>query len=423
MARIPRALAWCVCVLAAAAGSRPAGAVASHATASTSDVRGLWVLRTSLTSPASIRTMVDTARDAGFNTLLVQVRGRGEAFYRSDIDPRATDLDDQPATFDPLQTVLDLAHAAGLRVHAWINVDLVASATTLPRSRDHVIVRHPDWLMVPRELAGTLDAMDPRSPAYVGTLARWTRGAPDQVEGLYLSPVTEQARQYTESVVRELATRYDLDGIHFDYLRYPNQDFDYGAAALAAFRLSMLATTPPAERLELDGLARTAPAAWTGRFPEAWAAFRRDRLNLLFDRLQAAARAARPNLLVSAAVRPDADQARAERLQDWRTWVASGELDAVCAMDYATEPDEFARLLETARQAAGSTPLWLGIGAYRLPAATAALRVRLARQAGLAGVLLFSYDSMIASGADAPGYFAELRPVLLEPPTGSGLRP
>src|SRR4029078_3466365 len=44
------------------------------------EVRALWVLRTSLTTPASIEGLVRTAHDHGFNTLLVQVRGRGDAY-------------------------------------------------------------------------------------------------------------------------------------------------------------------------------------------------------------------------------------------------------------------------------------------------------------------------------------------------------
>src|SRR5262245_50508392 len=141
------------------------------------DVRGLWVLRTSLTTPKSIAAMVAAAKSAGFNTLLVQVRGRGEAFYASAIEPRASELDAQQSSFDPLALTIELAHAADLRVHAWVNVNLVASGTTLPRSDEHVALRHPDWLMLPKPLASSLRAVDPESPAYVGALSRWTRAA------------------------------------------------------------------------------------------------------------------------------------------------------------------------------------------------------------------------------------------------------
>src|SRR5512132_1029474 len=62
------------------------------------EVRGLWVLRSSLASSQSIANLVRSARASGFNTLFVQVRGRGEAFYRSRIDPRADELTPQPAS-------------------------------------------------------------------------------------------------------------------------------------------------------------------------------------------------------------------------------------------------------------------------------------------------------------------------------------
>src|SRR5262245_17778754 len=128
--------------LLALAGSVFASGPVTHAAAPPTDVRALWVQRSSIVSPEQIAKMVATAKDAGFNTLLVQVRGRGEAFYKSDLEPRATELDAQPASFDPLAATLAAAHAAGLKVHAWVNVNLVASGATLPRSRTHVAVRH-----------------------------------------------------------------------------------------------------------------------------------------------------------------------------------------------------------------------------------------------------------------------------------------
>src|SRR5262245_44333143 len=64
-------------------------------------IRALWVLRTSLVSPESITTLVRSAKDNGFNTLLVQVRSRGDAYYESTLEPRAVDLVRTPTRFDP----------------------------------------------------------------------------------------------------------------------------------------------------------------------------------------------------------------------------------------------------------------------------------------------------------------------------------
>ena len=91
-----------------------------------------------------------TAHQQGFNTLLVQVRGRGDAYYTTPLEPRSTDLARQPASFDPLATVLTEARERGLRVHAWVALNLVSSAVELPASPEHLVYRHPEWLMVPR---------------------------------------------------------------------------------------------------------------------------------------------------------------------------------------------------------------------------------------------------------------------------------
>ena len=377
------------------------------------EVRGLWVTRTSLTSPKSIESVIDAAQAGGFNTLLVQVRGRGESYYQSAIEPRASELDGQPADFDPLGVTLALARRAGLRVHAWVNVDLVSSASGLPRSRDHVVLRHPDWLMVPKPLAQQLQALDVRSPAYVGELSRWTRGASSTVEGLYLSPITSEAQAYTVRVVEEIAARYPIDGIHLDYARYPSVQFDYSARALAAFRASKVMQVSLTDRRRLDAAAAKDPAAWTNMFPEGWAAFRRDRLTALVQKLRVAVTTARPGVIVSAAVQPNPDVARAQLLQDWSGWASAGLIDVICPMAYSTDPQEFSASIARAKSGASGAPVWVGIGAWQLTVTRAVEHVQLARRAGASGVLLFSYDALAAVSTRPPTYFAGLRPTLL----------
>ena len=377
------------------------------------DVRGLWVLRSSLGSEKSVRQMVDTAKRAGFNTLLVQVRGRGDAYYTSRIEPRATELEDDPDNFDPLALTLRLAHEQGLRVHAWFNVDLVSSATLLPRSRSHIVARHPEWLMVPRAAANKLAAMPADLPAYVGEIARWTRAQSEQVEGLYLSPVTAASRQYTVSVATDLASHYALDGIHLDYIRYPSDQFDYSATALAEFRTETAPFLAAAEKQRLDKLSAASATAWADALPDEWSRFRRNRLTTLLAGIRSAVHTARPGLMISAAVIPDADEARANRLQDWREWARAGLLDTLCPMIYTTDADAFRVAVDRVKSDAGPAAVWAGIGAYRLTPARTAENLRTVRRAGVAGALLYSYDSLTAADAP-PNYFALIRSALVE---------
>ncbi len=365
------------------------------------EVRALWVVRTTLTSPEAIATMVRSARASGFDTLVVQVRGRGDAYYAAGVEPRPLSLTTLP-DFDPLATTIARAHAAGLKVHAWINVNLVSSAVEPPVSRDHVIYRHPEWLMVPHALAADLASIDPRSPEYLGRLSRYARDERAGIEGLYLSPIPEAAAGYTVAVVRDIVSRYPVDGVHLDYLRYPTADFDYSREALEAFRSDVTRELAAADANRLDRRLSTEPLIYTQAFPERWRAFRTARLTALMSRLHDVIRATRPSATISAAVGPEASRSAVERLQDWPAWTARRLVDVLCPMAYTTDAAAFSLQLASARAAAGSTPIWAGIGAYRLSAPQIVDDVERARRLGVAGIILFSYDSLVAPsrGAD-----------------------
>ncbi|HEX9368891.1 MAG TPA: family 10 glycosylhydrolase, partial [Vicinamibacterales bacterium] len=348
------------------------------------EIRALWVTRSSLTSPAGIATLVRIAHDQGFNTLLVQVRGRGDAYYTTDLEPRSADLARQPAAFDPLATVLGEAKPLGIRVHAWVSLNLVSSAAELPASPDHLVYRHPEWLMVPRTIAQELARLDPGNPGYVGKIARWTRGELETVEGLYASPLQPEAAAYTERVITGLARRYDLDGVHLDYARYPNQQFDYSRFAIAEFRADIRPRIGADARRELDAAAEDDLFAYPDRFPAEWKAFRRARLTALIARIREGVRAARPRALLTSAVFPDAQDAFDDRLQDWRGWLARRLVDAVAPMAYTQEPARFAEQIAAARDVAGGGAIWAGIGAYRLTPAQTIQNIQAARKLGAA---------------------------------------
>jgi uncharacterized lipoprotein YddW (UPF0748 family) len=369
------------------------------------EVRALWVVRTTLTSAAAIATMVKAAKAAGFNTLLVQVRGRGDAYYQGALEPRPAALTAQPE-FDPLAATITRAHEAGLQVHAWINVNLVAGLD-LPSAREHVIYRHPEWLMVPRQLADDLGGLDPRSPEYVGRLSRYARSRPAELEGLYLSPVSPGAADYTVKVVRDIAERYAIDGVHLDYVRYPDEEFDYSRDTLAAFHRSLAPNLTQADERRYTERAVTEPLVYTLAFPERWRAFRTDRLTALVADIYRTVKAVKPAAILSAAVSPDPADAAAHRLQDWPAWLDRNILDVLCPMVYTTDPSVFAAQVATARRLTGDHPLWAGIGAYRLTSDQITENVQAARRLGVRGMILFSYDSL-TDPSRGPDYLAQI---------------
>jgi uncharacterized lipoprotein YddW (UPF0748 family) len=373
-----------------------------------SEVRAMWVQRGSLASPRTVLAAVEMARKGGFNTLIVQVRGRGDAFYQSRHEPRPAVLAKQPESFDPLALMLATARKAGLKVHAWMNVNLISDAQP-PAARRHVVYSHPEWLMVPRELAADLRRMNPKSPVYLRRLSEYAKSHSDRVEGIFLSPIHKGAVEHTLKVIGDVASRYDVDGIHLDYIRFPSDEFDYSASVLNEFRASLNANMPSSERRDYESRARGRPLFYTEMFPQRWQEFRRARLTALLTRIRAVVKERRPNAMLSAAVFPDANDAANRRFQDWGAWLGAGLLDAICPMAYTTDRALFRSQIANVKQLSAGRPVWAGIGAYQIPAVAAVENIHAARQLGAEGIVLFSYDNLdaayvtaVSRGAFAP---------------------
>ena len=371
------------------------------------EVRALWVVRTALGSPERVRAMVAQADASGFNTLLVQVRGRGDALYASAHEPRAESLPDDPF-FDPLQVAIEEAHARGMAVHAWVNTHLVWGPVDPPRSPEHLVNSHPDWLAVPRSLGRQLYHQDPRTIDYVARLIDHAAANVPKVEGLFTSPSHPAVQRRVQQVWIDLALNYDVDGIHFDYVRFPSPNFDYSRGALERFRAWLELRLPAARFQELAAAAERDPYAMVDAEPEHWDVFRRDSVTDLVRSVYRAVKLIRPGLVVSAAVVADQRKAREDRFQAWTAWLADGIIDVAVPMAYTDDTELFHNWVAAARAMADSRErLWAGIGAYLNPVEETLRQIDYARGGRVGGVVVFAYGAA-ASTAPEPGAPAPL---------------
>ena len=175
------------------------------------EVRAAWITtaygldwpRTKATSAASrerqkaeLIEMLDKLKAAHFNTILFQARTRGDVLYWSDIEPMNAVLtgqvDGDPG-YDPLAFAVEECHKRGMECHAWM--------VTLPLgSRKHVI-------------ALGKQSVTKKHPALCVNYRRH----------YYLNAGNPKTKEYLMSLVREVVQRYDVDGVHFDFLRYPDK--------------------------------------------------------------------------------------------------------------------------------------------------------------------------------------------------------
>ena len=390
-------LALVISVLTVCLAPRPVDAAGA-------DITGLWVRQTALVSVDTIDRLVRDASDAGFTTLLVEMPGSPGSLALTDRGARGR----RSVAFDGVRTLLTAAHRHELEVYAWVQSTLVATTGNPPTSRKHLMHQHPEWLMVPRALAGELARLDVHSPTYLGTLERWARQHPDEMDGLYLSPIIPAAAADAAARLAELLTQYPFDGVHLDSVQFPSSDFDYAWDAVALFRDEVAPSLKSDERRLLDGRATIDPLTYPDAFPIQWSRFRRSRVTALVARLGSVVRRQRPGARVSVSVVADPDEAVGRRLQDWRTWIELGFIDSVCLQPGVETADDFERQLRLARQVTGSAELWAGIGARWLSPLETFDRIRTAHRVGIEGIMIWSYDSVIDPTRHPPGHLQQI---------------
>lgn len=148
----------------------------------------------------TIDTMLDTAKDFGFNMIILQVRSFSDAIYKSSIFPSSrsvvnTEGDELP--FDILKYFIKSAHQKDLELHAWINPYRISNDT--------------DTSIISKE-----------NPAYK-LLNTSSVKVIDNV-GIYYNPASSEVESLILNGIEEIIKNYDVDGIHFDDYFYPKSN-------------------------------------------------------------------------------------------------------------------------------------------------------------------------------------------------------
>jgi uncharacterized lipoprotein YddW (UPF0748 family) len=340
------------------------------------ELRAAWVVRYALVSRDEIDRAIDYAIRARFQLLFVQVRGRGDAYYNSQLEPVGADIERPVDKFDPLAYLLTRAHQADISVHAWVNMCYVWSDPDQHPPPDHVVRRHPEWLMADAE--GT--RMDQLS------VEEWKRRG---LEGYYVSPGNPAVRKHTVEVIEDIVTRYSIDGVHLDYIRYPGLGFDFSASERTAFELHygvdvLDLQRNPTALTELLG--KDAPALLDSLRLE-WRVAQVDSLVRMVKNVVG-------ELPLSAAVVPDFARARQEKGQDWVQWVGRGDVDFVVPMAYTYEPTDLVDRVKLIKRSIGADRFLVGLPVFDGRSQYLGYSVSLLRQHDIWGYALFSYNAL-----------------------------
>ncbi|MCZ7558168.1 MAG: family 10 glycosylhydrolase [Bacteroidia bacterium] len=304
----------------------------------------------------ALRTILDDVRRKNFNTVFFQVRSRGNALYRSTLEPWCSELTGtlgKDPGWDPLAFAITEARERGLELHAWFNVFRVWSAGAPPQSSPpHLALAYPSWV---RRFG----------------------------DDLWMDPGIPEAREYTLRVMEELVRNYDIDGIHLDYCRYADRGFDDEATW---------------RRYGENGMTK-----------DDW---RRNNVNALVEAAYKRLSAIRPSLIVGSAPigiyqnLPTARgwEGRNAISQDSRAWLAGGYHDYVVPQMYwglsrnGSRIDFEALVADWSRNASGRH-VHAGVAAYKEDIHPhLAEHVDAARAQGASGVVFFRYEHIRDAG-------------------------
>jgi len=304
-------------------------------------------------------SVFQSMRGANLNTVMLQVRARGDLLYPSQYEPWAqsvTGVLGGALPYDPLRIAVQEAHKLGMELHAWWNVVKVADGPERPPSSvpPHIVNAHRDWVKV--------------------WVNRDRNGKPASSEW-WLDIGIPEVRMYLVSLVMEMVRNYDIDGVHFDYLRYPGPEFDDE---------------------------KTYARYGNGAPKDEW---RRENINRFVRVVYDSIMAVKPMLKVGSAPigiyrnLPGAEgwQAYVNLFQDARRWLAEGKQDYIMPQVYwgITGNPKFNILVHDWQEHSYRRHVYIGVGAYKpnvlteLPAL-----IDTTREAGALGNCFFTYDDI-----------------------------
>jgi len=338
------------------------------------EIRAIWLDRGSIVNARSetdLAKIFDQLAQAGINTVFFETLNAGYPIYPSRIAPTQNPL---VQGWDPLKAAVQLAHERGMELHAWVWVFAAGnqrhnSLLNLPANYPGpVLAAHPDWAMYDNQ--GSL--FDPRSGK------------------VFLDPANEEVRRYLMDLFDEIASNYEVDGIQFDYIRYPfqdpaaNQTYGYGKAARQQFRA--LAGVDP---LRISPRSRE---QW-----QKWTQFRTQQIDSFVATAAQRLRAKRPELIVSAAVFPFPQSERLEKLQqNWEDWAQRGDVDLLVPMTYALDTNRLQQIAQVLFSGSrlSSTLMVPGIRLLNLSDVVAIDQIQLLRDSPVSGYSLFAFENL-----------------------------
>ena len=293
-------------------------------------------------------------KDHGFNVILPNMSWGASAYYPSKVLPEHESVKERG---DQIEQCLAACEKYGVECHVW----------KVCWNTGH---------RVTKEFEQKLRAE--------GRIQMSDNGDDHQV---WLCPSHPENQRMEIEAQLEVVRNYDVDGVHFDYIRYPGSQYCFCDGCRNRF-----------EKFVGFKIEKWPDDVKKGsKNYNKWTEFRRNNISKVVREVAERVPEIRKGVEISAAVFRNASSDRNTIGQDWQVWCEKGWLDFVCPMDYIDSCAAFKNVITLQKESVGKVPLYPGIGlsCWRDESNYAiklCRQIQIVREAGLKGYTVFNYD-------------------------------
>jgi len=271
------------------------------------ELHGVW-LRPIQRNQSEIAKTLDRLRKTGIDNIFLETYYQGYTIFPSSTMATYGIKNQRPEFegWDPLQVWVNEAHKRNMKVQVWFQTFYVGNEN-ISRNSKHTLSVYPEWANYQRKNADSNKPMPSIS----------------EHNGYFLDPANPNVQKFLTTLLTEITTNYNIDGLNIDYIRYPKSlsqnfsgylDTTWGYTAFARAEFKSQYGKDPVE-LELSD-----------PLMSKWVAYRQDKVTDFVSKLRSIV--GDKNIMISTVIFPGHQDTSVTKLQNWPVWAQRGYVDA-----------------------------------------------------------------------------------------------
>ncbi len=330
--------------------------------------RSVW-FRSNVKSDEDVLAVIKKCVEYNINAIYVETWYNGKTIGKTN-NPLIQHYTAQHGDYDALEGFVRIGHEYGIQIHAWVENFFIGTTNQQQNDSAHISNHNEDWLLLDKD----------GKHYYI---------SPEYGNFVFLNPQNRECRDLVLSIYRELLENYEIDGLHLDYIRYPEHngaaDFGYNQDTIKDFQQEYGYKTDPHNY-----------EPGTQQYKD-WIKYRQNVITSFVKEVNDLVKEIRPEVWITAACYPSLTDAPNQIYQYTTEWVKLGYIDQVFSMTYSNGTEYVASNASSFIKACKDKALYsTGLTLFSGNSGEELLsQINATRDVGATGQALFSLSSLL----------------------------